>query len=1453
VTNTGNTTLEDPITINDNLIDASNITCPTYPVTGVAPTGTYVCTGLYTVTSDDVDLGSVTNLATATDGTTTSPLVSETIPDAGTPALDIVKTAEAGATFAEVGDQIVYNFTVTNAGTRAFVRDVVVIDDRLGDITCFTPASPTGVFASGDVAMCSGTDTVTQADLDAGSVTNEAFAQTLFGADDTPTSSAPVSETVDADLLPAITLAKTSTPNPVSVVGETLTYTLVATNDGNQTLTNIVVTDPLLPTLSCTIPELLRGASLTCTDTYIVTQADIDRGELVNTATANAVTPQGTGVSGTGTETTGMPASDPKMTLAKVASPDPFGAVGSTLTYVFTVANTGNTTLSDLTVTDVMDPTFACTIASIAPQNSDTTCTYSTTVTQDQVDAGEIVNMGAASGKDPFDTVVATDVEITTEGPARVPALNVTKIALPSASALGSTVTFQLTVVNTGNVSLTPQLPVDSMQRLTGAVVTLDAPFALVSGDTDGDDKIDVTETWIYTATRVLVQGDLNAGGLQNSASVTAAGPDGTIATDVSDNGIDNDGNTENDPTVFTIVREPQLTVTKSAVAATTAIGDTVTFTIAALNTGNVDVENMVAADTLRRFDGSAVTGVSVTPVNIPSPLNPGATATWQVLHVIAQADIDAGGLTNTATVSGTDPDNNPVTDISANDDVNDGNLEDDATEVLIAPTPGLEVLKTATTIGVVAGEDAVFTITVRNTGNVTLTDVVVADTMTNLSGDTLTPVTIAFVEANGTTPSPAGTLMAGETATYTATYTLTLADVDSGGLVNTATATAMTPLGGTLSDVSDNGTGTGDTPTTAPIAATPDLLVLKSASEVAVLFPTVEQITFTITVENTGNITQTGLQVVDDLSIYSSPATLLLAQYPTRVTATDFTDGTANTAYDGVANTNILAGNPTLAPGEIGTIVIVSTYSSAVAYPVDDNTATATSTQLTTGRTGTSILALVDLDGDGVVDSLEGTGDRDGDGIPDNEDYDPTGYFYCEDDGRILSGGQISVVGGGFTQTGIGSSGPITVVQDGSTGFFQFFATTAGTYTLNLTYPPAGVTSTTRTTLGTLDATSLLPANPASLGSNEFGATGVLADFTAGANPFYTVFDIEAGDPFIFNNNIPLTNCSTVPNVLASKVADRRTAVIGETVNYTLNFVNNTSQTFNNATFVDQLPAGMLFTPGSGIVDGVATAPTVNGRRLGWGGLTIAPAQTITVTLSARVIAGAAIGPLTNQAWLEDSTGTRQSNIATATIELQPEPVFDCSDVIGKVYDDINRNSYQDEGEPGIPAVRLVSTDGTIIRTDEYGRYSVPCAALPRDIGSNYTLKLDTRTLPTGYRVTTENPRVKRLTKGKFAKINFGAALSNVVDIDLTSRAFVSGSVSPSPSLEKAIDGLLDRISTKPSSLRISYVMKSGEDIKGVRARLRAVEDMVRDKWRGRGRYKLIVERTVKRLQAGE
>ncbi|WP_172971378.1 DUF11 domain-containing protein [Palleronia sp. THAF1] len=1475
LTNTGNVTLTDEPVLDDNLIPAADLTCDAFPADGIAPGATFACTGLYTVTATDVDLGSVTNVVSATSGDVDAPPVTETIPEGGVPLLDLTKTPATGASYAAVGDTIDYSFTVTNAGTRAFVRPVTVFDDRLGDVICFTPTTADPDFQPGESVTCTATDIVTQADLDAGTVVNSAFAETEFGADDTSIVSNVADAVVPAVAAPSIALEKSVTPLPVTQVGQVLTYTLSATNTGNQTLSGVLVTDDLLSAFSCSAPQLLPEATLNCSGTYTVTQADVDAGTVVNTAGVAAFAPNGDAVTGTASVTVDMPAPAPVLVLEKIATPSPFGAVGTSLTYILSLTNDGNVTLSNLSVTDPLAPAgFGCAIPALAPGQTDQSCTFALTVTQDLVDAGEITNTASATATTPGGVAVGADDTLVTPGPTQAPALEVTKIATSIGAAAGQVTTYQIFVENTGNVSLTNIIPVDQMQNLDGDTIALDAGLTFVSGD-NGDGVLDVAEVWIYEGQRTLTQADVNAGGLINSVTATGQTPGGGTVQDVSDDGDDGDGNATSDPTIAAIPNAPALTVVKAITTPAVAVGETVVFTVTAENTGNTDLGSATIDDSMSRLDGTNLVP-TVTPVSVPDLLSPGDSAVWQVSYVLTQADIDAGGVQNSAVVQAPNlgADGGTVSDLSADDDPLDGDTTGDPTVLTIGTAPALEVIKTATTVGAAAGEDVVWQVSVQNTGNVTLTSVVLADTLTDLDGVAQPAPTPVFVSADA--GSGQGTLQPGETAIYSVTATLTQDVVDSGGYINVATATATTPGGATLSDLSDDdGTNPSD-PTVTPVVALPSLAVVKTAGQTVSLFPTVQQTPFTITVENTGNVTQTELSVTDDLAAFAAPGTLLAAEYPPVVTVSGFGTG-ANPGFDGASDTQLLAPGSTLAPGETATITIVATYTYVPGSGALSNAVSVNAQELVGTEEDATGVNRPDADGDGVPDDLEGNGDRDGDGIPDDQDYDPTGYFYCEDDGRLLTGGQIAVTGNGFTQTGVGTSGPITVVADGSLGNHQFFTTQPGTYQLVLTYPPAGPASAVRTSLGTLDATTLLPANPASLGSNEQGNTGVLADFTAPANPFYTAFTVEAGDPFILNNNIPVQSCGAVADVVATKVVDRETARLGETVNYTLTFRNDTLNTYTGAIITDVLPAGFLYTPGSGVVNGVAQEPAVNGRVLNWT-VDLAPSQTITVTLAARISAQGGYGTFTNETFISNATGRRLSNVATADVRVDPDAVFACSDVIGKVFDDKNRNGYQDgpgtiaepiyhddyiaEGkgrlsrpverpdvtEPGIPGVRLVAPDGTLITTDSAGRYSVPCATLPRDIGSNFMLKLDDRTLPTGYRVTTENPRVVRLTPGKMARLNFGAALGRVVDIDLTAQAFQPGQAAPLAGLRQAVDGLIAQIADTPSVLRLTYQRADAEAPPLARARLAEVEALIRSKWRGRGNYTLDIEKTVTR-----
>jgi uncharacterized repeat protein (TIGR01451 family) len=151
------------------------------------------------------------------------------------------------------------------------------------------------------------------------------------------------------------------------------------------------------------------------------------------------------------------------------------------------------------------------------------------------------------------------------------------------------------------------------------------------------------------------------------------------------------------------------------------------------------------------------------------------------------------------------------------------------------------------------------------------------------------------------------------------------------------------------------------------------------------------------------------------------------------------------------------------------------------------------------------------DTDGDGVPDDVEGTTDRDNDNIPNNEDYDPTGYFYDEANAKIIADGKIEVTGPGV----------ITIVKDGSDGYYQFLTDgTAGIYTMAVTLP-IGVawSSTCSVTAGALDPTG--KPHPYVLGNGENGNTGYLT--SNACTQFYLQFDLEPGDPFIFNNNFPL------------------------------------------------------------------------------------------------------------------------------------------------------------------------------------------------------------------------------------------------------------------------------------------------------------------------------------------
>jgi large repetitive protein len=782
VTNTGNVTL-DPIGVDDPKVGA--VTCP---VTVLAPGESTTCTATYTLTQADVDAGEVVNVATATGtdptGADVTATDSTTTPIAAAPVITLDKQAGV-PTGTAAGDTIDYSFVVTNTGNVTL--DPISVDDPLvGTVSC-----PVTVLAPAESATCTATYTLTQADVDAGHVANTATATGTDpnGTDVTATDSTDTPITAG----PAISLDKQAGVPTGNAAGDTIDYSFVVTNTGNVTLDPVSVDDPKVGAVTCPVTVLAPGVSTTCTATYTLTQGDVDAGHVANTATATGTDPAGTDA--TATDSTDTPiTAGPAITLDKQAGVPTGTAAGDTIDYSFVVTNTGNVTLDPISVDDPTVGTVTCPVTTLAPGES-TTCTAMYTLTQADVDAGEVVNVATATGTDPTGTdVTATDTTTTPIAPAPVVTLD-KQAGVPTGANAGDTIGFSFLVTNTGNVTLDPVSVDDPLVGAVTCPVTVLAPGASMT----------------CTASYTLTQADVDAGQVVNNATATGTDPNGTDVT-------------AQDTTTTLIDPTPAITLDKHAGEVIDGDGngvdegDTIDYTFLVSNTGNVTLDPVNVDD--------PTTGPVVCPVTV---LAPGESTTCTATYTLTQADVDAGTVHNEATASGTDPNG---TDVVATDVV----------DTSLTPAPSILLEKVADTAGPVGVGDLItFSFTVTNTGNVTLTNVRVIDAMVG-------PVTCVR-----TTLAPGAS-----TTCSAAPYTVTVKDVRRGSIVNQATARGN---GGGGAEVSSQDVV--QVSTSAP--PKPAIRLVKKAGTAGPV-KAGQEITYTFTVTNIGNVTLTNVKVSDPM-----------------------------------------------------------------------------------------------------------------------------------------------------------------------------------------------------------------------------------------------------------------------------------------------------------------------------------------------------------------------------------------------------------------------------------------------------------------------------------------------------------------------------------------------------------------------------------------------------------
>ncbi|WP_299129314.1 gliding motility-associated C-terminal domain-containing protein, partial [uncultured Winogradskyella sp.] len=444
-------------------------------------------------------------------------------------------------------------------------------------------------------------------------------------------------------------------------------------------------------------------------------------------------------------------------------------------------------------------------------------------------------------------------------------------VATTEYSQVNQVINYRITLTNNGNVAVFNPTVVDTTADASPVRGT-DAP-----GNNDG--VLDVGETWVYTASHTVTQADLDNGSYTNTAEA-----DGSADTDndgTGDTAVENDGsetvNAAADPSLEAV---KTFAITNDVAPTGASLGDTVTYTITVTNTGNVTLDNVGIVDTFVDANGNPLTLLTgptfdaANSDNVEGTLGVGEVATYTATYEIEQDAIDTGGFSNSVLASGDSPADTTVNDTSDDGDDNDGNTEDDVTEIVIVAEPSISLIKTTLPLedtngdGVEGSIDDIisYVFTVENTGNVTLTDIEIQDV---LPGLTLIGGPIAQLLPDEI-----------DSTTYTATYQITQADLDTGFITNSATVSSEAP-GGDVNDSNDDirdtsddpndendndedGNGDPDDPTVTAVNSIFDLDVAKEVDE---LRPVVgAQVVFTIEAANIGNVTATNIVISEQI-----------------------------------------------------------------------------------------------------------------------------------------------------------------------------------------------------------------------------------------------------------------------------------------------------------------------------------------------------------------------------------------------------------------------------------------------------------------------------------------------------------------------------------------------------------------------------------------------------------
>jgi uncharacterized repeat protein (TIGR01451 family) len=207
-------------------------------------------------------------------------------------------------------------------------------------------------------------------------------------------------------LAPAGTIelaVQADTSVPFNTVDQTIKYRYAITNKGATglpgvvSLTGATVTCPNVNTVGNLDATLDVNETLLCDSSYPITQADLDRGSVISIVTANV-----NGVLSNAVTTTVLTTQSLALTLVKTANPLTYDRLGQTVTYTYTIKNSGSAVLgpAQFTVKDAgLGASLNCGDANTRLDlNGTVTCSASYVVTQADVTAPSVTTSATAFG-----------------------------------------------------------------------------------------------------------------------------------------------------------------------------------------------------------------------------------------------------------------------------------------------------------------------------------------------------------------------------------------------------------------------------------------------------------------------------------------------------------------------------------------------------------------------------------------------------------------------------------------------------------------------------------------------------------------------------------------------------------------------------------------------------------------------------------------------------------------------------------------------------------------------------------------------------------------------------------------------------------------------------------------------------------------------------------------------